>query len=47
MLTECFENLEIAHTAPTLDATGQSPVSASIGEAIRGTPSWTDDCRRR
>jgi 3,4-dihydroxy 2-butanone 4-phosphate synthase/GTP cyclohydrolase II len=34
MLTECFENLEIAHTVPALDATGQSPVSASIGEAI-------------
>ena len=34
MFTDCFENVEIAHTAPGLDATGQSPIFASIGEVI-------------
>ena len=27
MFTDCFENLEIAHTAPALEAAGQSPFS--------------------
>ena len=34
MFTDCFENFEIAHTAPGLHATGQSPIFASIGELI-------------
>ena len=34
MFTDCFENVEITHTAPGLDATGQSPIFASIGEVI-------------
>src|SRR5229473_2949347 len=34
MFTDCFENVEIAHTASGLDATGQSPTFASIGEVI-------------
>jgi len=34
MFTDCLENFEIAHTAPGLDATGQSPIFASIGEVI-------------
>jgi 3,4-dihydroxy 2-butanone 4-phosphate synthase/GTP cyclohydrolase II len=34
MFTDCFENVEIAQTAPGLNATGQSPIFASIGEVI-------------
>src|SRR5882724_7535805 len=34
MFTDCFESVEIAQTAPGLDATGQSPIFASIGEVI-------------
>jgi len=34
MFTDCFESFEIAHTAPGLDATGQSPIFASIGDAL-------------
>ena len=30
MFTDCVENFEIAHTAPGLDTTGQSPIFASI-----------------
>ena len=33
MFTDCFENVEIAQT-PGLDATGQSPIFASIAEVI-------------
>ena len=34
MFTDCFQNFEIAHTAPALEATGQSPIFASIAEVI-------------
>jgi len=34
MFTDCFESFEIAHTALGPDATGQSPIFASIGDAL-------------
>jgi 3,4-dihydroxy 2-butanone 4-phosphate synthase / GTP cyclohydrolase II len=34
MFTDCLENFEIAHTGPGPDATGQSPIFASLGEVI-------------
>jgi len=34
MFTDCFENVEIAHTAPALEAAGQSAIFASIAEVI-------------
>ncbi len=34
MFTDCVENFEIAHTAPALEAAGQSAIFASIAEAI-------------
>ena len=47
MFTDCFENFEVVHAAPGLDATGQSPIFASIGEVIAELQAGTDDCRRR
>ena len=34
MFTDCFQNFEIAHTAPALEATGPSPIFASIADVI-------------
>jgi len=34
MFADCFEDSESSHTAPRIDATGQSPIFASLGEVI-------------